>query len=457
LLFAWLFDANRWAKDGYDLWRANVRFPTRGTRREINTTLVHAITAEEYEHNDATVEAIKGMAASLASVPIVEQKPGPIWEPTWLSRYHELFPEDEAFNKYLVASADAVGVGIEAIWSLALCATAYRITGNEDYLRRHAGTLSRAARQVFYDPDPDKRWDRYGFGPGPDRDHHFLLQWPRFAAALRDAKIDSLPALEESGHYFCSTTRADNAADVMARGARILLWRDKPDAFKLSLEGGPLTTGDLHASSMEVLPPQGSSLLTSPRLFASGRAKHVVRPSSWEALSEKYTVPASEPGLHTLLIGSNQIGLFQGVSDSPECQLLLTSKRSGEPRGYSTKVTRGYLVPLTRSRIVLTFKAEGPSDGGHLRLQNAQGQSVLDQYLRAGSATSVTLNDRASGAGPWFLDAFADHTGFFLMEIDTDAEEALLYGRKMEDIELIRSKLSRPAQAANSAKPAAGR
>ncbi|HEV3137896.1 MAG TPA: hypothetical protein VGZ26_08320, partial [Pirellulales bacterium] len=48
LLLAWLFDANRWAKDGYELWLDHVKFPTGGTRREVNTALVHAITAYEY-------------------------------------------------------------------------------------------------------------------------------------------------------------------------------------------------------------------------------------------------------------------------------------------------------------------------------------------------------------------------------------------------------------------------
>ena len=58
LLFAWLFDANRWAKDGYELWLDHVQFPTTGTRREINTTLVHAITAYEYQPKPEILAAI---------------------------------------------------------------------------------------------------------------------------------------------------------------------------------------------------------------------------------------------------------------------------------------------------------------------------------------------------------------------------------------------------------------
>ena len=40
LLSTWLFDADRWAKDGYELWLKNVKLPKGFARREINTTLV---------------------------------------------------------------------------------------------------------------------------------------------------------------------------------------------------------------------------------------------------------------------------------------------------------------------------------------------------------------------------------------------------------------------------------
>ncbi len=447
LLFAWLMDANRWAKDGYDLWRKNVKFPTRGTKREINTTLVHAITAYEYEGSEETLTAIKGMARSLSSVPIDEQHPGPLWEPTWLSRYYDLAPDDEGFKEYLLASADAVGVANEGIWSLALSATAYQITGKDEYLRRHAGTLARTARQVFYDPDPDKRWDKYGFGPGPNRDHHFMLQWPRFALALREAKIDSLPAPDEPGHYFCGPSRHDNPNDIKSRGTRILLWRDKEDAFGLNVQATTLSSGDIQATSLEVMPPRGSPLLSVTRLPMSAApsvVNTITRPSSWQVATETYTVPQSERGLHSVMIGSNQIGVFQGLIDGPECQVLINSKpRNGDPVALCAKLTRGYLVPLVRTKIGLTFTAEGTSDGTHVQLQDAKGKLLVNQFLRAGSSVSVTVSDRGANAGPWLLDAFSDHSGYFRLAIDSEADEPILYGRRLEDIEIIRQKLGK--------------
>jgi hypothetical protein len=452
LLLAWLLDGNRWAKDGYDLWRRSVKFPNRGTRREVNTTLVHAITAYEYEPDEIAQLAIKGMAESMRSVPITEQHPGPIWEPTWLSRYYEHAPDDEAFKKYVVASADAIAVGSEGIWSLALSATAYQITKDDEYLKRHAGQLARATRQLFHDPDPDKRWDKYGFGPGPDRDHHFLMQWPRFAYALREAKIDSLPVPDEPGQYFCGPSRYDNITDVASRGTRILTWRTSDEPFQVAVQAMTLSSGDVQPTSLEVLPPRGSALLSVTRLPMSAATpvvRTVTRPSSWEVATETYKVPQSEPGLHTIRIGSNQVGVFQGLTTDPECQVLINSKpRNGDPVSLCAKFTRGYLVPLVNSRIELTFTAEGVSDGSHIVLKSAKGQTVLDQYLRAGSSASVTLNDRAAPPGPWLLDAYSDHTGWFRLTIQCDADEPLLYGRKLEDIELIRQKLGRSAPAA---------
>jgi hypothetical protein len=447
LLFAWLFDANRWAKDGYELWLDHVKFPATGTRREINTTLVHAITAYEYRPNPETLAAIQGMARSLSSVPIMQQRPGPLWEPTWLSRYHELFPKDEAFNKFIVASADAVGLGVESVSSLALSATAYRITKKEEYLRRHAGTLALAVRQVFHDPAPDKRWDRYGFGPGPDRDGHFMLQWARFNAALREAKIDSLDAPVEPGQYWCGASRFDNSTDVAARGMTILIWKEPAPAV-FNVQAMPLGGGDIQATSLQLLSPQGQTLLDVPRIPMSAQTPIVVsalRPSSWSAAVEHYAIPGNTPGLYTVLVGSNEVGVFQPLTSHAECQVLKNSKLKHwpDPGSFLLKLTRGYLVPLTKAKIELTFFAAGDRDGCYVSLEGPRQQSILAKYIRAGDSVSVTLNQPRGVPGPWLLDAFSGRTGFLRLAISADVDEPLLYGRRLEDIQLIRQKLGK--------------
>ncbi len=447
LLYAWLFDANRWAKDGYDLWLANVAFPTGGWRREINTSLVHAITAYEYQPNETTLAAIKGMGESLRSAPLAAQAPGPIFEPSWLSRYHEMFPDDAAFNKFIVENADAAGVRSEGIWTLALRATAYRITKNEEYLRRHAGSLALVVRQVFDDPGEDKRWDKYGFGPGPGRDGHFMLQWHRFYAALKDAKIDSLAAPDEAGQYLCGVSAWDNAADMQSRGTKILIWKEQPGPLTLNLQATTLRGGDLQATALDVLSPRGEKLLNIARLPMTSAqfVARTVRPSTWGAATESHAVTAREPGLYRAVLGSNEIGVFQPLTDRPECQVLrsITVQNGGEPGRFLAKLTHGYLVPLTKGKITLTFTAVGELDGSTLSLHDSRKQAVLARSLRAGDSVAVQLNDRGPSGGPWLLDAYSNQSGCLRLEIASDVDEPLLFGRRLEDLDLIRQKLGK--------------
>ncbi len=382
LLSAWLFDADRWALDGYELWLDKVKFPTGGTRREINETIVHAINAYEFRPKPEILAAIQGMARGLSSEPIVEQHPGPLCDPTWLSRYHELAPEDRAFNKFLLESADTVGLRIAGTWTLALSATAYEMTKDEAYLRRHAGTLARCVRQVFHDPAADKRWDGYGFGP--TRDGKFLSQWHRFSYALQKAGIDALPAPDEPGHYFCGACRFNAPRDVADRGTGILIWSDTAPP-ELKLEACPLGRGGIQGTSLRVVSPKRKTILDIEQIgISSDKAPRtaVTRASSWEAVSETHTLPPGESGLYTVLLGSNRIGVFQPISSYPECQVLRLAPKNREPTIYAATLSHGYLVPLTSARIRLAFTAAGTSDGSYVAVRAPGGRPIAERYLR---------------------------------------------------------------------------
>ena len=448
LLYAWLFDANRWAKDGYDLWLSNVEFPKAGTAREANTTLVHAITAYEYQPKEQTLEAIKSMLhdpRGLLCIPLVAQNPGPLFEPTWLSRAYELFPDDKVLQKYIVAGADAVGLGIGNSNSLALSATAYRITGDDKYLRRHGSTLARIARAVFYDPKPDKRWDRYGFSPGAGGDDHFMLQWHRFLAALKDAKIDKLEATVEPGHYLGGVSRTDNLAEAKARGTQILVLKETPGPLAIELHGNSLRGADIHATSLAVLAPDGKVLTRIPRLPMSDRGpfKHVSRPSGFGAFAESHQVDEAGQGLYQVLLASSEFGAYQPLTGLPECQVLKNSKLSTwpEPCSYRARLSRGYLVPLTRGRIGLKFTAMGASDPSQVLIYDRQGKPFAAHWIRAGDSATVVLDQRKGGGGPWRLDTLTNRTGFVELEISADVDEPLLYGSDLKSIQLIREKL----------------
>ncbi|MGD9720904.1 MAG: hypothetical protein AB7O59_23420 [Pirellulales bacterium] len=444
LLYAWLYDANRWAKDGYDLWRKHLDFHTTGANREINCSLLHAMTAHEYQPADDLLAAIKAMSQSLRNVPILKQKPGPIWEPTWMSRYYEMFPEDEEFKAYLLKSVDELGLRNEGIWTLALSATAYRITGDDKYLRRHGASLLRLQRNVFYDPHPDKRWDRYGLAPSPSRDGHFMLQWHRFLYALRQAKIESLEAMgvpAEPGHYLHSP-----------QGTRLLVLKEAGRPLPIELQGSTLAGGDIHATSMEVLSPAGASLLKVDRLPMSAATPVIqthVRPSTWDAALENYAVKDAGAGLYSVLFNSYQFGVYQPLTGLPECEPLRSQRQrtTGQECYYLAQLSRGHLVPVGRGRIALTFTALGRTDGSHIAVYNSAGEPLVNQWLRAGDTVTVNLTGRSGGAGgsagPWLLDAFSDHSGYFRMDVAADTEEPLLYGSNLDHIQQIRQRLGR--------------
>jgi hypothetical protein len=120
-----------------------------------------------------------------------------------------------------------------------------------------------------------------------------------------------------------------------------------------------------------------------------------------------------------------------------------TLRGSPDPVWSWAKLSRGFLVPLTRGKIELTFTAMGQRDGSYVSLASAQGESIIERYLRAGESIAVALNGRGAPPGPWLLDAFSDHSGFFKLSISSDTSEPLLYGRRLEDIQAIRERLGK--------------
>ena len=446
LLLAWLLDANRWAKDGYDLWYRELKLPASGGAREGNQTMVHLITAYEYQHDPRFLNSIQTMAKGFSSEPILKHRPGPLWDPTWLSRYHELFPRDEAFNKYLLDSVEAVGLNCEGSWSLALCATAYDMTGDKKYLLRHAGTLQRTRRQLFQ--DPTGRWQNYGHRPGATFDSQFAMQWPRFLAALGKAgikQLDELPPPDEPGHYLASGSRYDNDVDIEARGTRILVLKPElKDASKpeLTIDGSVVTGGDIHATSMRLLDPARKTVWKDPRIqMSKGPTGIVERPSSWQVVRQQFPL-GDAAGLYTLLVGSHEIGIFQPVAGGlPECQVLQNEsiKNWSEPVRYRCKLTKGWLVPLSRGPVRLKFTAIGDRYGSYASIAPRDG-APWERWLVAGQTADVTLQ---SGQGPWKLEVFGDHFSATEIQITASVDEPLLYGSKLPDILLIKDKLGR--------------
>jgi hypothetical protein len=105
------------------------------------------------------------------------------------------------------------------------------------------------------------------------------------------------------------------------------------------------------------------------------------------------------------------------------------------------KVSRGYLVPLTKARIELSIVAMGSRDGSSVSIWDPK-RVLFARDLRAGESTTITLNDRNS-PGPWLFDTFSDRAAYVRIAINSNVPEPLLFGAKLKNVELIRSKLGR--------------
>ena len=171
-------------------------------------------------------------------------KPRPLMETNVAFRYHELFPNDAEFNKYLIESADAAGARMESVWSLALCATAYRISKDDKYLRRHDGTLAGCPAGVL------RSGTRQTLGS--------VRFWPR-ARSRRPvhASVASLQrcAPRRRNRFTARARRArtvflrsvalGQSDDCWARGAKIVIWNDGQPALELGVDAGTLSGGDI--------------------------------------------------------------------------------------------------------------------------------------------------------------------------------------------------------------------
>lgn len=433
LLLAWLLDADRWSKDGYDLWLSEVQLPTGGVAREANSTLVQEIQAYQYEPRPEFLESIRRRGSRLMAGPLINQRPGPLWAPDWLSRYHEMFPDDKAFEKFLLESADTMGINDEAFCTLALCASAYDITGDKKYLLQHAGTLDRIRRRLFH--DPAGRWEDYGNGPGPLGDWQFARQWHRFARALVDAGITKLEPVHEDGSYLGSVTRFDNEADLAARATTVLFQKPDDAPMRLVLDGMGLSRSDVAATSLRLMSPARRSLWFVPRIpMSKGSTQWTRRPSTWNAGREIYKAEGP-PGLYTLLIGSDQ-SFFQGISPGPECQLVRNEQvpNWNEPVTHRCQITTGWLVPVTRSPITLEFSATGTRNGSHVSVEPTGG-TRWERWLVAGNSDRLRL-DHAQA--PWKLEVHGQRTSVTDIVVKSSVPVPLLFGHKLEDVEAIR-------------------
>ncbi len=352
--------------------------------------------------------------------------------PEWPSEALELYEEQPALDpdetrrarlkKWIVDSADAVGLRLKNLWTWALCAKSYELTGDTTYLTRHAATVDRACRKLYRGHD---RWAGHGLAPMTG-DHHMARQWPRLLWGLRRAKIDKLVPPPEPGQYLGSQTRFNHDGDIAARGTEILI--SKP------AETTPLTfdAKSPQAASLTALDPSGKPLWKDPQLTSTNK---VERPSSWTVYRTEREL-AGPAGIYHIKVGAHRMGLFQGLAGGlPECQVLQNNHIADwtDPVVYSVQVTSGWLARAGGSApIKLRWKAAGDRAGSHVTIES-NGAPRWDRWLPGGSSDELVLE----GPGPWKLDVFGDGASLTTLEIEATTERPLLYGANLDDIRKI--------------------
>lgn len=384
LLMAWYMDANRWCKEGYEDWLygigasgntdgANGGYGQRWMTfydRDTNTSLFQALKAYEYAPNTSGLLAgisggISGiMAYSSGGQPypvnanLTQTQSGPIWEPMYMSKYHELFPNDTVFNAYLLTSANNFNRAIclanktGGEWGTAIAATAYDMTGDATYLTMYSGALDRITRRIY--AGPSSQWENFGAEYVSDDEGEWTYQWPRLKYALK--KIDTVTRFREVGTYpMINITSYSLSGSVKSVGSRfyILAGTTQPT---IDVQVTTLKAGDVGVASIWWTQTSGTiSLITDHLAVASGSGVAggppitYVRPSTHVVIREQYTIPAT--GLVKVLIGANSLAMYRNLTDYPEMMALQNYYSTWGTVAYTAKDVDGYIYLTTPSAV----------------------------------------------------------------------------------------------------------
>lgn len=426
LLYSWVIDANLWSRDAYSLWDTNVRsrLYTSGTRRDVNTTLVHAITLYQHTHDDVLLANINGMIAGLISMPLVDQAPGPIWEPTWLERYYEFNPNNVLFNQYVLTTLQTLLPDYEGIWAISLACLAYRMTNNISYLTNLIPTIQRNLKVPAQFGDS---WQAYNFKPGPitGGDRHFCYQWPRLSKALQDAGILTWPSeWPEPGNYANGQCRYDKQWDIDARGTHIMV--NIPEGvpqFDLMIDATGASGADCQAAHLQVKDPLQNIALDVPRIPISNYVFNKQwRPTNWRVDRQEYVIQTNGlAGIWEVSLGANELALCAPLTEYHEAQYLQSLDKTGtsETQKYQFKICSLYLLKIVDNIVMCKFVARGKKTVSFLN-----GDWLMNMQLRETEITDYLK-----------LDIYCEGDAFIELQIECEDRYPLLIG---QDLDVLR-------------------
>jgi len=457
LLFAWLIDADRWAKDGYQLWYDHIYVPpippdpqyrvNDYTGRDFANAFTMLIEAyNNWGHDAVILGHIQNFGASV----ITQAMPGALTLPVWggvvHSLYHDLFPNDSAFNAWVLSNAASTFLRNEGSTTLGFFATAYEIAKAagqvsptpQSYLTAHYGTLTRAKNALYVDSDGGP-WTNIGFGPGADNDGWFGQQYFRYQKALDDEVLT--PSEIDDSMYFITPSANDiRATKILIKNTAgsIPLVFQTPGIVDVASGGSFELKCFLYPGSTDVFAgnTDADAILGEPYAGAG------YRPSSWRvAGTENFTVSGASNGLYKVMVDGQGPGLFAPLqATQPECQVLkdltLTGMGGSLCKHY-VKRTSGYLVPRpSLGTATLHFTVMDRRSGSHVVITNSLGAVLVDKWIHYGDGSAEDLSQQLDANSSWHLDIFSDRYNWVKMWVTStgDIDEPFLYGTNLADV-----------------------
>lgn len=392
MLWAWYHTANPRAIENYRNWyttlQSNLLGHYRGTAREVNNSLANIITAYTATWDPTWIPIIYEIADALADTPLEKQRPGPLWHPLWINRYHDL-TRDARYEPLITHYADYFKGGVESTWPIALAAKAYDISGDERFLTMHLDAVRDWPRKFYRKQGDPYHW--FGKGDGPLGGHYGYLTWGNYLLRLQRAGITELPphvhGTPLGGAYPYTSARWN----YPNQDPSCLIYGVATDSEPVVVNMGLGSLGgSLHATHAQLFSPDGQL------------AWEVERVGSGDDHNEPRTAPG-RPGLWRLEYHGHEARVPAPQTNLPYEAMLIRPDVT-----YKTANLRGYMQPLDPNKpIRLTISAVMDDAPLHVLVYDANDKLHLDVTLlrpRPGSENRVlTLHPRAKPA-PWRID-----------------------------------------------------
>lgn len=176
-----LMDGDYAALDTYHLWYSGLHRMALaiGGSRDVNCTMAHLVPAYQYFGDPQLLLYIHRDGKSLLEVPFKNHESGH-YHPLWAERYYDLTRDDNMRKCLEQASAD--GMNYPGFNSLA-----YRITGDEKYLKLMFNEVIADSRGIYLNPaDP---LDGFTTVTPESHDQFFVMGLPTYLAQLDAAKL----------------------------------------------------------------------------------------------------------------------------------------------------------------------------------------------------------------------------------------------------------------------------